>query len=702
MTAIVRTTRVTKPDIAVETILSAEVDTLSGIGPKRSALISNLGISTIEDLLYFFPRRYEDRRKIMKISDLVPGMPSVVFALVNSTERKRLQKQGLSVLVCTLSDETGKITASWFNRRGLEFILKEGTRVALYGVPLLRSGIIEFSNPELEILKDDSDKENLTGIIPIYHSTAGLQVRWFGHFISRTLKEFLPYVQETIPEWIIRKRGLMSLKDALCGMHSPASAEEWKESRRRLVYEEFLMLQTGLAMRRKMLLKDADRAVCIRANGNLYKKFISSLPFRLTDSQRRTLDEIFADTSACAPMSRLLQGDVGSGKTVVAIGFAAAAADAGLQTAVMAPTEVLAGQLFAQCERWLSPLGIRCVFLTAGQNAVQKRLAVESIKNGSALIAVGTQALLDDKVKFENLGAVIIDEQHKFGVMQRASILAGTHAPHLLMMTATPIPRTLSLCLYGDLDISTMRDKPNGRNKIETRLIDFRKMGVLVQFIADEVRAGGRIYWVCPRVDDEGPSEVASVEKRYLFISKHLGCFGAGMLHGRMDISQKDEALKKFRNGEIKILVSTTVLEVGIDVPEASVVVIESPEHFGLSQLHQLRGRVGRGERRGLCVLLVRALSEKISERFKVMLNTCDGFEIAEADLALRGPGEFTGLSQHGVTEFKLADLSKDKKLLLDAREDADEWVFKDDDLSESPGFRDKLKLVLGEALGIG
>ena len=698
----IKASLIQKPDVAVKDILSEKLDTLKGIGAKRSALIARIGVSTIEDLLYFFPRRYEDRRNVTKISDLVPGRASVVFASVGQSERRTLHKRGFSLFSCRIADGTGTATVSWFNRKGLEYILKEGTEVALYGIPSIRSGNIEISNPEIEVLKDGSTGRFFTGIVPIYPSTAGLPARWFRHFTEGVMTEFLSCVKEPLPAWIIAKRALVPLADALQGMHRPQSEDNWKESRRRLVYEEFLLLQTGLSMRREIM-KNAGSKACINAGGAIYQKFISSLPFNLTNAQQAVLDEIFADTESCRPMSRLLQGDVGSGKTIVAIAFAAAAADAGMQTVIMAPTEVLAEQIFSQAEQWLLPLGVGCVILKGGQSAAQRRAAAEMIITGAALAVVGTQALLQEKVKFKNLGAVIIDEQHRFGVTQRAAMLTKRKpAPHLLMMTATPIPRTLSLCLYGDLDISTIREKPEGRNKIETRLIDIRKIGLLMRFLADEIRAGGRGYWICPRVDDEQPLETASVERRYKYIEKHLGFMGAGILHGRMDSADKENAVNKFRKGEIKILVSTTVLEVGIDVPEATVVVIESPEHFGLSQLHQLRGRVGRGERRGLCVLLVSSLNEKICERFAVMLKSCDGFEIAEADLALRGPGELSGFSQHGAAEFKLADLNKDIKLLMQAKEDACEWILKDPELSESPAFKDKLKTQLGEALGIG
>lgn len=682
-------------------VLSSPVSALRGVGPQRARLLAGLGIETLGDLLRFFPRRYEDRRCVTKISKLATGKPAVIFAVVDGSERKRLAKKGFELVTVDFSDETGTLTASWFNRKGLEYILKEGVAAALYGVPSVYRNTLTLSNPEFEVVKNESEAARFTGIIPIYPSTAGLPERWFRHLLEDALKEYIQFVDEILPEDIIEKRKLFPVERALTGMHRPVSEEEWRESRRRLVYEEFLLLQAGMALRRESLKKNPPAAK-ITSTGKIYKAFRESLPFALTKAQDEALDEIFSDTVKEFPMSRLLQGDVGSGKTLVAVGFAAAAVDAGAQAVVMAPTEVLADQLYSQMQKWLAPKGVSCLLLKGGQSASVRKKALASIKDGSAQIIAGTQALIEDGVDFKNLGAVVIDEQHRFGVMQRAALAKRRPAPHLLMMSATPIPRTLALCLFGDLDISTLREKPQGRRKTETRLIDVKKMGTLLQFIASEIRAGGRVYWVCPRVGDDGVPDIASVEKRYAFISKHIGALGAGFIHGRMESAEKEKILNAFRSGEIKILVGTTVVEVGVDVPEASIIVVESPERFGLSQLHQLRGRVGRGGRRGVCVLLASSLDGDVPERLGVMLRTDDGFEIAEADLAFRGAGELSGSSQHGITEFKIADLSKDLRLLLEAKEDAAEWVARDPELKKSPLFMNELKNKLGEALGIG
>lgn len=678
-------------------ILKAPLSSLKGVGPARESLLLNLGVSSVEDLIWFFPRRYEDRRNLAKIKDLVPGRPAVVIAEVLEIERKRL-RSGLDIVTAVMADETGSVSVLWFNRKGLEYVLKPETKAALFGAPSIRSNALEISNPEFEVVKDCDAPEKFAGIIPVYPSTAGLSQRWLRTLIENTLAEYLPLIPETLPEWVRIKRDLPPLRQALLGMHSPRDAGEWKKSRRRLAYEELFLLQVGLAYKRAKF-KTNRSNLEINDDGRIYRGFIEGLPFALTEAQSRAIGDIFADLRSMRPLSRLLQGDVGSGKTVVALAFAAAVADSGAQTAIMAPTEVLADQLFAQSIKYFTPLGVETVLLKGGQTVTERRAALELIEGGASIV-VGTQALLEGKIPWKKLGAVIIDEQHRFGVLQRAAILEYDPVPNLLMMSATPIPRTLTLCLFGDLDVSLLREKPRGRRKIETRIIDGAKMKVLLQFLADEAGNGARAYWICPRVEESGP-EAASAEKRFAFVAKHLGRLGVGLLHGRMTSAEKEEILCGFRDGGIKILISTTVVEVGIDVPEASVIVIESPEHFGLSQLHQLRGRVGRGSRRGVCVLLVSNTAGDVPARLRVLLDTDDGFEIAEADLALRGSGELSGTSQHGVTEFKVADPAKDVELLVEAREDAAEWTENDPGFTQCPEFREKLFSCLSEALGI-
>lgn len=654
--------------------------------------MGNLGIFKVNDALWFFPRRYEDRREINKISEMSEGRSSVVIATITSISFKRSFRTGIHIGLCEAKDDTGTVSIVWFNRKGLNNILKEGTSIAIFGLPSFCDNKIEFSNPDFEVIKHGSDIESFTGILPVYPSTAGLSAGWFGNFICKVLEEHLPLMQEYLPQSILEKRDLKSIRDALWGMHRPDSEEDWKNSRKRLAYEEFLFLQIALVVRKERL-KRSKEAAKIKQDGPYFSKFMGSLPFELTASQKSVFTQIFKDTKNGYPMSRLLQGDVGSGKTVIALGLAAAGADAGIQTAIMAPTEVLAEQLYSQVQKFLSGAGITCALLKGGQARSERISQITSIRTGLADVIVGTHAMIQEGVEFFNLGTVIIDEQQRFGVMQRGEMLNRGKTPHLLMMSATPIPRTVSVCLFGDMDISFIRERPKGRKKIETRLIDFTKIKDLLQFTINESAAGGRTYWICPRVDEETANELVSVEKRYTFLKKHLGPLGVGFIHGKMAGNDKNAELEKFREGTTKVLVGTTVLEVGVDVPEASMVVIESPDRYGLSQLHQLRGRVGRGGRRGVCVLLVNKIEDEVAERLKIMLKTDDGFKIAEADFLLRGPGKISSLKQHGAAGFKVADILRDCELLKYAKEDAEWLVYDAPAFLNEPKFAEKLDI---------
>ncbi|MDD4159785.1 MAG: ATP-dependent DNA helicase RecG [Synergistaceae bacterium] len=666
------------------------VTNIKGIGPGRARLLEKLGIFTINDALWFFPRKYVDRREIRKISELRENESSVVIARIISVSSKRSFRSGTYICLCEAKDGTGTVSIVWFNRKGLDNILKQGTPIAISGHPSFGNGKIEFSNPDFEVLKNSSDVDKFTGIVPVYPSTSGLSARWLQTLMSRILEENIPLVSEYIPDSIIEKRGLLGIREAIIGMHRPDSEEHWQASRKRLAYEEFYFLQISLILRRERL-KKSNEAAKIKPTGSSFLKFIESLPFELTDSQKAVFTQVFKDTKDGHPMSRLLQGDVGSGKTVIALGLAAAGADAGIQTAVMAPTEILAEQLYSQAQKLLHHAGITSVLLKGGQGRPERIHLIRSIKTGQAQVVVGTHAMIQEGVEFDNLGIVIIDEQQRFGVMQRGEMLSRGKNPHLLMMSATPIPRTVAVCLFGDMDVSFITEKPEGRKKIETRLIDLTKIRDLMQFIINESAAGGRVYWICPRVEDDMADQLVSVGKRYAFLKKHLGPLGIGYIHGQMSGNDKNSELGKFRDGTTKVLVGTTVLEVGLDVPEASVVVIESPERYGLSQLHQLRGRIGRGFRRGVCVLFVNKTGDDVAERLKVMLKVSDGFKIAEADFLLRGPGKILGLKQHGAAGFKVADIFRDSELLKYAKEDAEWLISHSTFLLNDPEFMKKL-----------
>lgn len=641
---------------------------LPGIGPKRAALMEKLGVHTVRDLLFLLPRRYEDRRARKNISDLVPGSPAVVCASVQQTETKNISG-GRRITLCVLSDGTCMLKAAWFNRRGLEKTLAPGVKLMLYGTPFLRTDMFEMTEPEFEVCKSP-DASSFCGIIPIYPSVGGLTQKTLRAAIKTALAEYLRLLPEELPSEAAKKNDLLSGADALREMHAPSSPELWKEARRRLAYEELFKMQLLLEERR-LERKSCSSVPLVR--GACFDAFINSLPFSMTGAQRRALDEIITDGASGSPVSRLLQGDVGSGKTLVALAFAACVCDSGAQCAVMAPTETLADQLHEQALRYLSPAGVKCALLKAGMPALARRRTISEAREGTAGVVTGTQALLSDMLSFKKLGAVIIDEQQRFGVRQRARLLQNGSRPHLLMMSATPIPRTMAQTICGDLDISVIDEKPAGRVPPETRIIDAKSVPELLRFIAREIISGGRVYWICPRVEDGENSRLPAAEQRFEWLRKKLPPIKISLIHGRMEAEEKDAAIASFRDGKAEMLVGTTVLEVGVDVPEASVIVIEAPERYGLSQLHQLRGRVGRGKRRGVCVLI--SGSGNDMERLRVFAATNDGFEIAQADLKQRGEGELAGLAQHGLANFRVADLRKDLPLAMAARNDAAEYL---------------------------
>ena len=631
-------------------------------------MLEKLGLRTICDLLWFFPRKYEDRRNVRKISELVPGAAVVVIAEPQKCEARALAA-GRRIIKCRFSDGSGFLDAVWFNVRGLENSLKEGARVALFGVPALRAGVFEMTAPEFEILKDGADAQKFARIIPIYPATAGLPKNWLRRTAASAVETYAQLLDDPLPPEIIKKRTLLLLSEAVRQMHAPDSPQIWKEARRRIAYGELLSLRLEIeAARAKRTKCGAAKAV----RGELFRAMMENLPFELTDSQQKAIDEIIDGASTGAQSARLLHGDVGCGKTAVAAAFAASVCDGGAQCAVLAPTEVLAEQLWSQMKKYIPLAEGECVFVKSSLSSSERKKAETAIAEGRAKIAAGTQALLSEKIKFHNLGAVIIDEQQRFGVRQRRKLLETSSRAHLLMMSATPIPRTTALALYGDLDLTVVDSVPSGRAPIETRLLGYSKLTELLRFIAREIIAGGRVYWICPRVEESESSAVSAV-KRSEWLAKKLPPVKISLVHGRMESAEKEQALSAFRSGASQLLVGTTVLEVGVDVPEATVIVIESPEMYGLSQLHQLRGRVGRGTRRGLCVLLSDAAED--NERLKKFAATRDGFAIARADLEFRGAGELAGIAQHGASGLKVADLARDAELASQAGEDAREFA---------------------------
>ncbi len=681
--------------------LSDPVRYVKGVGPAREVLLGRLGIATVNDLLHFFPRRYEDRRELTPLSSLAGGSVSSVVARVVALERKKSPKKGLSITTVLLSDGQGMGRAVWFNRQGLESHFLPGVRVALYGRVDMHNGTVQLTNPDFEILDEETEDEKAFSIVPVYPGTAGLSNKAFRRIIRTTLEEYLPLLPDFLPSEMKKRLSLAPLAPAVAEMHFPSSRERWKSARKRLAFDEFFLLQTGLALRKARASRGAGQAPSLRP-GVLVQGYLSlHLPFTLTDDQKRVTDEIFADMARSVPMNRLLQGDVGSGKTVVALLALLAALDGGCQGALLAPTEVLASQHFQRLAPVFSALGVSCALLTGSLSRREKKEIHEALGSGALRIAIGTHALFSEGVNFASLGLAIVDEQHRFGVLQKQSFRSKGELPHVLVLTATPIPRTLTLTVYGDLSVSVLRQSPPGRKKITTRLISPRKLPELLSFLQGRMEKGERVFWICPLIEESETLDLAAATVRAGELEARFSALGTGLLHGRLSGEEKGRVMKDFQSGKISLLVSTTVVEVGVDIPGATVMVVEDPVRFGLSQLHQLRGRVGRNDLEGYCFLLGALSSGESRERLEVFCSTENGFTLAETDLKLRGPGEVCGVRQSGITDFRVADLIKDRALLDMARAEAFALVDGDPELDSEPLLKERLFFVLGRSLNL-
>lgn len=637
---------------------------LKGIGEKRAELFQKLGVSTLEDLLYHLPRGYEDRTDVRDVSGLVEGESVCVRVSLAGGIRSFRARTGARVIQSTMTDGTGVMYVTWFNAPYVEKKLRNSDEFILFGKVSMRGRTPEMINP---VMEGAERAGNITGkIIPIYPCTAGLNQRQIREAVQHALVSLTEPLPEILPEFVRNSYGLMALSEAMEQVHMPDSFASFEEARRRLAFEEFFVMQTGIALAGKERKKGSAIPF---ADVKCIKEFAEQLPFDLTHAQKRVINEISSDLLKDTPMNRLVQGDVGCGKTVVAAAVMFAAVQSGLQAAMMAPTEILAKQHYETLTRLFAPWNIRVVLLTGGQKAAEKKETLSALKDGSAHIVVGTHALITDKVEFFRLGLAITDEQHRFGVRQRTMLSEKSEKIHTLVMTATPIPRTLSLILYGDLDISLIDELPKGRKKIKTVAVDEEKREAVNQFLLSQIAEGRQVYFVCPLIEESEVIEANAVEE-YLKTLKQgvLKHVTAAALHGRMKPSEKNVVMQQFLKGEIQALVSTTVIEVGVDVPNASVMVIENAERFGLSQLHQLRGRVGRGEWQSYCILFCASGGTFARQRMAVMCETDDGFKIAEKDLELRGPGEFLGTRQHGLPEMRIGDLMTDMHLLKEAQ----------------------------------
>lgn len=647
--------------------LYKDVQYVKGIGPKKACKLNKLGIFTLKDLLYYFPRQFEDRNNLKKIAQLENDEKATIKAVISSINTFR-PKEGMTLTKIDVKDETGSAKLVFFNKTYIKNTFRPGDSILVFGKVKKRFNNLELTSCELEYLTNSP--KNTCRFMPVYQLTYGVTNKEIMSIIKTVLEDKELIIQEYMPQRIIEKYRLCNIDFAVRNIHSPSNKESLKIALYRIVFEELLILQLGLFVFKSG--RNKENGIKFTISESL-KNIISSLPFKLTKAQNRALDEIINDMNSDKIMNRLVQGDVGSGKTVVALLALANCVLNGYQGALMAPTEILAGQHYISLTETLKDFGINVGLLIGSLTKKQKDTVLEQIKNNEIDILIGTHALIEDKVEFNNIGLVITDEQHRFGVMQRSRLSLKGINPDILVMTATPIPRTLALILYGDLDISIIDELPPGRQPIETLAIEKSKRDrAYNNLVRREVESGRQVYIVCPLVEESEAIEAKSaVELVEELRAEYFSDLRLGLLHGKMKSSEKDEVMSNFKNKEIDILVSTTVIEVGVNVPNATLMIIENAERFGLAQLHQLRGRVGRGSHKSYCVLIYDSKTDVCRQRMSIMEETNDGFRISEKDLEIRGPGEFFGTRQHGLPELKVANLFKHIKILKLAQQEA-------------------------------
>ncbi len=665
------------------------INTIKSIGPARQKLFNKMGIFTVEDMLGFYPRAYEDRSKVKRISEAMDGQTVLIRAHAVTVVKNNRVRRGLSLQKLRVSDGTGVVDITWFNQDWIAKNFDVSGEYYFYGRITVKNYKLEMSNPIYEKVGEDKFANR---IVPVYPLTLGLTQKIMQSTVSECMAA-VGELEETLPDFVREKYTLCGIDYAVCNIHFPQDEQKFAYAKRRLAFEELFYLQ--LAMRAIRKRRKVVKGVAIKDDGKS-TELVSSLPFELTDDQRKVIEEICVDMGKDLPMNRLVQGDVGCGKTVVAAAAIYVAIKGGYQAAMMAPTEILANQHMESLFGMLSPLGVRIILLKGSMTAKQKREAYEKIKNGEVDLVIGTHAVIQKEVEFKNLALVVTDEQHRFGVKQRSELYEKGKNPHTLVMTATPIPRTLALILYGDLDISAIRQLPPGRKKVDTYAVDEGMRQRINNFMLKQIDAGRQVYIVCPMVET---SEVEEQLKAVTDYAKRLEDtvfkgHNVGVVYGKLSAKEKEEVMERFCLGEVDVLVSTTVIEVGVNVPNANTMVIENAERFGLSQLHQLRGRVGRGEHQSYCIMFCEAKEGIAKERMDIMTKTNDGFVISEKDLQLRGPGEFFGTRQHGLPEFKVANIYEDTDVLAKAGEAA-QFV-----LDNIGKIADKDKKIMEKTLG--
>lgn len=670
--------------------LNTDIRYIKGVGEARAKSLAKLGITDLRSLLSYFPRAYDDRRAYKKIADLIPGENACVCAVIAGEPKLSRIRKGLDLIKLRAVDETGALELTYFNQSYLKNTFHTGDAYVFFGRAEGTPSRPQMTNP----LFEREGTHQITGrIMPIYPLTAGISQSMLYKAVEQGLAACVDELPDILPEDVRLAYQLCHTRFAYENIHFPTDDEALSAARRRLAFEELFLLALGLKLLRERRTFVAGKQ-CKKVD---LSPFFSSLPFSLTGAQRRAIGDIARDLTGKRPMNRLVQGDVGSGKTMVAAAAVYMAAKNGLQCALMAPTEILAEQHYRSLAPLLEPLGIPCALLTASTKAKERRALNERLQSGELSLVIGTHALLSPDVQYQNLGLVVTDEQHRFGVDQRAALSAKGDDPHLLVMSATPIPRTLALMIYGDLDVSILNELPPGRQKIDTFAVPSSYHARIYAFLRKLVTEGRQAYIVCPMVaeNDELPDERKAVTAHAETLQKEVfPDLRIAPIHGKMKPKEKDAVMRAFAAHEIDVLVSTTVIEVGVDVPNAALMLIENAECFGLSQLHQLRGRVGRGRHKSYCVLVSDNKGEENKQRLKVMSSTSDGFAIAEEDLKLRGPGDFFGSRQHGLPSLRVADLSCDLSLLHETQSAAEQLLAADPALKNHPLLKARVELL--------
>ncbi len=675
--------------------LNQDVKYVKGVGPNRVVLLNKLGIYTLKDLITYYPREHEDRSKPSKIADLENGQEALIEAIaVSRLNEIRTRRKNMTIYKLIVRDDTGTALLTWYNQGYLKKVFNIGEKYTFFGKVTIKDGVTQIFSPTFDL---EGKNKNTGKIIPIYPLTYNLSQNTIRQIIENGLNIVKDKLEETLPQYILEEYNLKEINSAIKSIHFPRDFEDFENARKRLVFEELLSTQLALLSIKNMNTMD-NTGINFSKEVHM-SDVINELPFKLTKAQLRVLEEIDNDMESSKPMNRLLQGDVGSGKTVVAIIAAYKAVKSRYQMTIMAPTAILASQHMEEFSKILDKFGIRCELLISGITKKKKDDILNRLKEGEIDVLIGTHAILEENVVFKNLGLVVTDEQHRFGVKQRKIISEKGNNPDILVMTATPIPRTLALILYGDLDISIIDELPPNRKKIDTFAVTKGMEERVNNFIKKQINEGRQAYIVCPLVEENEEINAKSVielaEKYKNDIFKE---YKVEYMHGKMRPKEKDSIMEAFKNGEIDILISTTVIEVGVNVPNASIMIVENAERFGLAQLHQLRGRVGRGEYKSYCILKYNGNSEIIRKRMKVMQETNNGFIISEKDLELRGAGEFFGTKQHGLPEFKIANLFEDMPILKLAQNAAAGILQKDVKLENKEN--EKLRQMVNEKFG--